>query len=118
MAKMCVLWASLQNRQLQISLAVDGFADSHIFSDEATFHLSVKVNRHDVRIWGTENPRVVVENARNSPKVNVFCAISNEKLYGPFFFEEPTINGMLHLHMVENWLMARFNEDSNHYIFQ
>ncbi|PSN29696.1 hypothetical protein C0J52_27396 [Blattella germanica] len=47
-----------------------------------------KVNRHNVRIWGTENPRVIVEHVRDSPKCNVFCALSNNKVYGPFFFAE------------------------------
>ena len=63
--------------EMQERFAVDGFADSLIFSDEATFHLSGKVNRHNVGIWGTENPRVFIQNVRDSPKVNVFCAISN-----------------------------------------
>lgn len=32
------------------------------FSDEATFHLSGKVNRHICRIlWGSENPRLVIQ---------------------------------------------------------
>ena len=39
-------------------------------------------------------------------------------LYGPFSFKEPTINGTLYLHMLENWLMPQLNEDSNDYIFQ
>ena len=82
--------------EIQETFAIDGFADSLIFSDEETFHLSGKVNRHIVRIWGTENLRVVIQNVRNSPKVNVFCAISNEKVYGPFFFEEPTVNVMVY----------------------
>jgi hypothetical protein len=30
-----------------------------VFSDEATFHTSGKVNRQNVRIWELENPRVV-----------------------------------------------------------
>jgi hypothetical protein len=42
------------------------------FSDEATFHTSGKVNRHIVRIWGLETPRVVLENERASPEVNVW----------------------------------------------
>jgi len=50
--------------------------------------------------------------------VNVFCTISNEKVYGPFLFEEPTVNGMIYLNMLENWLMPQLNEDSNDYIFQ
>ena len=81
---------------MQERFAVDGLADWLIFSDEATFRLSGMVNRHNVRIWGTENPRVVIEDVRDSPKVNVFCAISSEKVYGPFLFEQPTVNGMIY----------------------
>jgi len=57
------------------------------------------MNRHNVHIWGTENSRVVIENVRDSPEVNVFCAIANEKVYRPLFFEEPTIKGMIYLHV-------------------
>lgn len=32
-----------------------GFMESIVFSDEATFQLSSKVNRHNVRIWGADN---------------------------------------------------------------
>jgi hypothetical protein len=111
---MCVLISALKcKRDLQLTVS-----QTLIFSDEATFHLSGKVNRHNVRIWGTENPRVVLGNVRDSLKVNVFYAISNENVYGPFFFEEPTINGIGYLHMLENWLMPQLNEDSNDYIFQ
>jgi hypothetical protein len=36
------------------------------------------VNRHNVRIWGTENPHVIIQHVRDPPKVNVFCAISKK----------------------------------------
>ncbi|KAJ4435136.1 hypothetical protein ANN_23712 [Periplaneta americana] len=40
------------------------------FSDEATFHVSGKGNRHNCRIWRSENPRVVIEYERDSHKWN------------------------------------------------
>ena len=46
-----------------------------IFSDEVTFHLSGKVNRYNVRIWGSENPHATLEDECDSPKLHVFCAI-------------------------------------------
>ena len=52
---------------LEKSEEVEQFFYRIIFSDEATFHLNLKVYRHNVRIWGLENPRVVVEHERNSP---------------------------------------------------
>ena len=41
------------------------------FSDEATFHISGKLNKHNVRIWGSEHPHEIRELERDSPKVNV-----------------------------------------------
>lgn len=57
-----------------------------IMSDEASFHLSGRVNKHNCRIWGDENPRAYNEFERDSPKLNVWCAVSKSEIYGPFFF--------------------------------
>jgi hypothetical protein len=61
------------------------FFNRPIFGDESTFHLSGKVNKHNVRIWGTKTPRELVQYVRDTPKFNVFCAVSRTKGYGPFF---------------------------------
>ncbi|GBN87611.1 hypothetical protein AVEN_135866-1 [Araneus ventricosus] len=82
-------------------------AGTLIFSDETTFHLSGKVNRHNVRVWGAEFPHVTVELERDSPKVNVFCAISKTKLYGPFFFIEEAVTGPAYLDMLQLWLFPQ-----------
>ena len=42
-----------------------------------------------------------VEHQRDSPKVNVFCAISSQKVYGSFFFAEETVTGMTYLDMLQ-----------------
>lgn len=111
------------NKRFEFSTAIlqdmeeDTFAERLIFSDESTFHISGKVNRHNVRIWASENPRDVIQHERDSPKVNVFCAISVNKVYGPFFFMEKTITGTVYLDMLENWLFPQLLEDSNDFIF-
>jgi hypothetical protein len=94
----------------------DGFFGSLIFSDECTFHLCEEVNRHNVRIWGTENHKSVVEVVRDSPKVNIFCAVSTFKVYGPFFFSEQTVRGIAFLDMFTKWLLPQINEDSADFI--
>ena len=53
-----------------------------IFSDEATCHLSGKVNRYNVRIWGSENPHANLEVERDSQKLNVLCAVSKQTVCG------------------------------------
>jgi len=63
------------------------------FSEEATFHESGKVNRHNVKIWALEQLHATVEHRRDSPKINVFCAKSMKKVYGPFFFLRKHSNG-------------------------
>ncbi|GBN03076.1 hypothetical protein AVEN_135169-1 [Araneus ventricosus] len=61
----------------QAKLEENGFANRLVFTDEATFHLCGKVNRHNLRFWGTENPHRTIEHQRYSPKMNVFCAKTN-----------------------------------------
>jgi hypothetical protein len=55
----------------------------------------------NLRIWGSENPRVVLEKERNSPKVNVWCALMHNKVIGPLFFSESTISAIIYLDMME-----------------
>jgi len=57
--------------------------DNIWFNDETVFHLPGRVNRHNTRIWGTENPKVIEEKKRNSPKLVVWCAISSKGNIGP-----------------------------------
>ena len=49
----------------------DEFYRKIIFSDEAHFHFGGYVNKQNCRIWGTENPHVVVEKPMHSQRVTV-----------------------------------------------
>ena len=90
-----------------------------IFSDEATFFLSGKVNRHNTRIWGSQNPHALIEMERDSPKVNMFCALSRRCVFGPFFFVEDSVTEKVYLDMLENWLMPQVtDEEVQGYIYQ
>ena len=62
-----------------------------MFSDETTFHVSGKVNKQNVHIWGSQNPHSTAEHIRDSPKVNVWCGLLHDRLIGPFFFRESTV---------------------------
>jgi hypothetical protein len=92
-------------------METDGFVESIVLNDEATFRLSGKVNRHNVSIWGAANEQVIVEHVRDSPKINAFCAMSCGKIYEPFLFPERTINGNIFLDMLQQWLMPEVQED-------
>jgi hypothetical protein len=67
------------------------FLDKTVFSDEATFQLPRKIHRYNLIIRGSQNPHQVIEHVRDSPKVNVLCAVRKTQVYGSFFFTETTL---------------------------
>jgi hypothetical protein len=71
-----------------------------MFSDEATYTCG-KVNRHNILIWGSENPHSIREHVRDSKNVNVWCGMMEDRIIGPFFFIEPTVTGNIYLDMLE-----------------
>jgi hypothetical protein len=89
----------------------DHFLEKMQFSDQATFHKSGAVDRRSVRIWRSENT-AYVKHQRDSPKVNVFCAISSQKVYSPFFFAEETVSDDIsgHVAAVANATVAKHTD--------
>ncbi|KFM62863.1 hypothetical protein X975_02641, partial [Stegodyphus mimosarum] len=81
-----------------------------MFSDEASFYLSGIVNRHNVRIWGSENLYEYREAQRVSPKVNVWGGLMHDRVTGPFFFTEKTVSLVLYLDMLENFVFPQLEE--------
>lgn len=77
-----------------------------LFSDEATFFLKGLVNKHNIRYWSESNPHVTVETVMKSPKINVWCALSKNKIIGPYFFEDDTVNGQNYLTMLQDYFMV------------
>ncbi|KAJ4447807.1 hypothetical protein ANN_09815 [Periplaneta americana] len=94
----------------------NGYLQKVVFSDESTFHVCGIVNRHNCRIWGSENPHVVRELERDSPKINVWCGLTHETVIGPFFFcVENTINGNVYLDMLQHYAIPQIPQG---YVFQ
>ena len=83
----------------------DDFLFNVFWSDEATFHLSGCVNKHNCIIWGYENPNNITEVPRVSPKVNVWVAFSSKKLIGPFFFPNDTVKATDYLVMLQTFFV-------------
>ena len=80
----------------------DNFPHQIIFSDEATFHLSGAVNRHNSRYYSTENPHWSQEHySQRDPKVNVWAAIWDNKIIGPYFIDG-NLTGLKYLDLLQN----------------
>jgi len=80
-----------------------------IMSDEAHFHLNGFVNKQNCRIWGVENPRMVYQRQLHPLKCTVWCAITTQRIIGPFFFEDcdgnsVPVNGERYRDMLQNFL--------------
>lgn len=90
------LWAQgeyLQNRR---------FLKSVLFSDEATFTTNGVFSSQNARHWAVENPEWIVNCKRQySFKINVWCGVLNERIIGPYFFEN-NLNSHLFLNFLRN----------------
>ena len=90
--------------------------NSVCFSDEATFHVSGKVNKHNIRIWGSQNPCEVLE--RDNPKINVWCGLMHNQIIGPFIFAESTITANIYLDMLKHYVVPQLEEFQPRVVFQ
>ena len=79
----------------EILLRIDDdndYLNSVVFSNEVTFHVYGKVNKHNIRILGSENPCEVVEKERDNSKINILCGLMRNQVIGLFIFAKFTIS--------------------------
>lgn len=78
-----------QDRRLhfvsEIPSQSDSWLDNVIFSGEMNFYLSGEVSRKDLCIFGSDKSQDLTEDDADTQKVKLFCAISKNKVYGPYF---------------------------------
>ena len=87
-----------------------GFLKRVCFSDESTFHISRLINRHNSRIWGSQNPHETYELERDSPKLIVWCGIMHDKIIGPFFFAEKSITAQIYLDLLTEYVSPQLEQ--------
>ena len=95
----------------------NGYLNSVCFSDEATFHVSGKVNKHNIRIWGSQNPCEVLDRERDSPKINVWCGLMHNQIIVPFIFAESTITANIYLEMLKHYVVHQLEEFQPRVVF-
>ena len=81
-----------------------GFPRRILFSGESTFIRHGQVSRHWTYSWSRENEREIVE-ARDQrfEKLNVWCAIWDDTILGPYFIEG-NMTGESYLNLLQNQL--------------
>ena len=58
-----------------------------IMSNEAHFHLGGYVNKQNSRIWGSENPTMIIEKPLYPQRVTAWRGFWAGGIIGPYFFE-------------------------------
>jgi len=84
-----------QTRRLEFCLIIKNMVEQNqldiktiIFSDESHIYLNKFMKKQNFRMWSRKKPMDVFEKPLHSPKVTVWCGMSCNRLYGPFFFED------------------------------
>ena len=94
---------------LKIEQELLRITDIH-WSDEANFHLSGHVNRQNMRFWALEKPEPIAKRPLSTEKLVVWCAITPNRIIGPFFFEDEegkalTVNQHRYLAMLKRYYL-------------
>lgn len=84
------------------------FYKTILWSDEATFKINGRVNRHNCVYWDSVNPHLIMETELNAPGVCVWAGIFNGGLIGPYFFNG-TVNSLNYLEMLREVLIELEN---------
>lgn len=89
------------------------FSENIIFTDEAIFYLNGRVNRQNTRYWATENPHWADDpKMLNHPRVMVWCGIWDNRIIGPFFFDN-TVTSKSYLKLLEEKVWPEISLDPN-----
>jgi len=81
-----------------------------LFTDEAQFNRDGVNNTHNSHVWADENPHATVEsNFQQRFSVNVWCAVLDDQLIGPFILEG-RLTGEMYLRLLQEEL-PRLLED-------
>ena len=73
------------------------------------------VNNQNCRIWGSENPKIIIEKPLYPQRVNVWCGFWAGGIIGPYFFENETgaavsVNGLRYRTMINALLWPELED--------
>lgn len=90
-----------------------------ICSDEAYFYLTESLNKQNNRMWCESRPENWIEVPLQDEKIHVWCAISANRIFGPFYFEE-AVKKENYLDMLQTFFWPKLlrTADYKKYYFQ
>ena len=90
-----------------------------VWSDEASFKLSGRVNTHTAFYWASENPHQFISTQLNQPGVTVWGGLSSAGVIGPIFFDG-TVNHNNYLRALQDEVVPHIMSlrNANNILFQ
>ena len=73
------------------------------FVSKDSFQFRVYANKQNCRIWGSENPKMIIENPLYPQRVTVQYGFWTGGIIGPYFFENEW-NGLRYRTMINEFL--------------
>lgn len=88
------------------------FHHNIIFTDESTFTTNGIISTQNCRFWAKENPHFkIYTNSQKVKKVNVWCALTYNRVIGPFFLER-RLNSNYYLEILNEYFMPQLEEEN------
>jgi hypothetical protein len=89
------------------------FMHNITFTDEAKIQINGCINQHNCWMWGSKKPYITHKFVHDSPKLNVWCGLMRNCIFGPFVLAEKTINCTIFLDMLELFLFPQLDDLPN-----
>ena len=106
----CEVWNGMLQRDHH-------FPHRILWSDEAKFHLSGAVNRHNCVYWREAPPGKTSEKTATTVGINVWCGMWSGGIVGPVFLEE-NINQDVYLAVLNQHVLPFLSGEFEEFIFQ
>ena len=88
-------------------LKIPAAVKMHLFcTDEAYFYLTLPLNNQNNWSWSESQPTKCVEKLLYDKKVLIWCPISANRIFGPFYFEK-TVNKENYLEMLKEYFWPK-----------
>ncbi|XP_050546139.1 uncharacterized protein LOC126908268 [Daktulosphaira vitifoliae] len=82
------------------------FLSRILWTDESKFCNNGVVNHHNSHYWSDTNPHLTIESKSQFRwNINVWCGVIDNKLIGPYFFEE-NLNATRYLNFLQNDILV------------
>ena len=90
-----------------------------LYSDEAKFHLSGAVNRHNTVFWSDEKPENInIDKTAISPGVTVWCWMGSEDIIGPVYFDTTVKSENFLARVINDVVIPYFDTKPRDHLFQ